>query len=141
MPTRVLIVDDSIFMRSVLKSALDHAHDIEVIGTAQNGAEGLQKIRSLKPDVITLDVEMPGMTGIEVLEHIMREAPRPARRCSSNERMTRLRRFAPYRMIPRRARLIRNGSVIRAHSTSVAPAATNVSRYAVSDGLYVARTA
>ena len=77
MPTRVLIVDDSVFMRSMLKSALADAPDIEVIGTAQNGIDGLKKILSLKPDVITLDIEMPGMDGIEVLRRVMKECPLP----------------------------------------------------------------
>ena len=77
MAIRVLIVDDSVFMRGMLKSALDSAPDIEIVGTAMNGTEGLKKILQLKPDVATLDVEMPGMTGIEVLETVMKEAPLP----------------------------------------------------------------
>lgn len=77
MPIRVLIVDDSVFMRGMLKSALDSVKDIEIVGTAMNGTEGLKKILQLKPDVATLDVEMPGMTGLEVLETVMKEAPMP----------------------------------------------------------------
>lgn len=76
-PIRVLIVDDSIFMRSVLKNALAKAEGIEVIGTAQNGIEGVQKIMALKPDVVTLDIEMPGLTGLEVLEQVMKQRPTP----------------------------------------------------------------
>ncbi len=74
-PIRVLIVDDSIFMRSMLRDALSKAPGVEIIGTAQNGTEGLQKILCTKPDVVTLDIEMPGMTGLEVLERVMKECP------------------------------------------------------------------
>lgn len=74
---RVLVVDDSVFMRTMLKSALSDAEDIEVIGTAQNGNEGLVKIAALKPDVVTLDVEMPGLDGLGVLERVMKESPLP----------------------------------------------------------------
>ncbi len=74
---RVLIVDDSVFMRSMLKSALANDDGIEVIGTAQNGREGLKKIGELKPDVVTLDIEMPGVDGLEVLETVMKSKPLP----------------------------------------------------------------
>ncbi|MFQ5425082.1 MAG: chemotaxis response regulator protein-glutamate methylesterase [Phycisphaerae bacterium] len=77
MPIRVLIVDDSVFMRSMLKSALSDPDNIEVVGTAQNGNDGLAKIRSLKPDVVTLDIEMPGLSGMEVLRRVMKDAPLP----------------------------------------------------------------
>lgn len=77
MSIRVLIVDDSVFMRSMLKSALDGAPGIEVVGTAMNGQDGLKKIASLKPDVVTLDVEMPGLSGLEVLERVMKDGPLP----------------------------------------------------------------
>jgi two-component system, chemotaxis family, protein-glutamate methylesterase/glutaminase len=76
-PIRVLIVDDSVFMRSMLKSALTKAEDITVVATAQNGQEGLKKLRELKPDVMTLDVEMPGLTGLQVLEQVMKDSPLP----------------------------------------------------------------
>ena len=74
---RVLIVDDSVFMRSMLKGALSDADDMEVVGTAQNGTEGLKKIEALRPDVVTLDVEMPGLSGLEVLEQVMKKRPLP----------------------------------------------------------------
>lgn len=77
MPTRVLIIDDSVFMRSMLKSALTDAENIEVVGTAMNGLDGYEKIKSLKPHVVTLDVEMPGMDGIDLLRRIMAESPLP----------------------------------------------------------------
>lgn len=77
MAIKVLIVDDSVFMRSMLKGALSGAPGVEVIGTAQNGNEGFEKIKSLKPDVVTLDVEMPGMDGLEVLRRVMADKPLP----------------------------------------------------------------
>lgn len=76
-PIRVLVVDDSVFMRSALKNGLSSAEGFEVIGSAQNGVEGLEKILALKPDVVTLDVEMPGLTGLEVLERVMKQHPLP----------------------------------------------------------------
>ena len=72
---RVLVIDDSVFMRSMLKDALSRTDGIEVIGSAQNGLEGLEAIRKLKPDVVTLDVEMPGLDGLQVLERVMKECP------------------------------------------------------------------
>ncbi|MFO0839659.1 MAG: chemotaxis response regulator protein-glutamate methylesterase [Phycisphaerae bacterium] len=67
---RVLIVDDSVFMRAMLRDALSSQKEIEIIGTAQNGDDGLQKILCQKPDVVTLDIEMPGLSGLEVLERL-----------------------------------------------------------------------
>jgi len=76
-PIRILVVDDSIFMRTVLKNALSKADGFEVIGSAQNGQEALKKIEELKPDVVTLDIEMPGLTGLDVLDRIMPTKPLP----------------------------------------------------------------
>ena len=76
-PIRTLVVDDSVFMRTVLKNALSRSPDIEVIGSAQNGREALDRIQELKPDVVTLDIEMPGLTGLEVLERVMKSDPLP----------------------------------------------------------------
>jgi len=75
--TRVLIVDDSLFMRTLLKSALASAPGIEVVATAQDGAEGLRKALELRPDVMTLDLEMPGLNGIEILPELMKQYPLP----------------------------------------------------------------
>ncbi len=74
---RVLVIDDSVFMRSALKSGLAGEDGIDVLGTAQNGLDALKKIRELRPDVITLDVEMPGMDGLDVLATVMKECPLP----------------------------------------------------------------
>lgn len=74
---RTLVVDDSVFMRTMLKNALSKSTRIQVIGTAQNGAEALKKIAELKPDVVTLDIEMPGLSGLEVLKRVMKDTPLP----------------------------------------------------------------
>lgn len=72
---RVLVVDDSAFMRRALSQMLSSAEDIEVVGSARNGREGLEMAKQLKPDVITLDIEMPEMDGLTALQHIMHECP------------------------------------------------------------------
>ncbi len=74
---RVLVVDDSPFRRQTLQSVLDSVSDIEVIGTAANGQEAIDKTLSLHPDVITMDVQMPIMNGFEAIDHIMRRDPKP----------------------------------------------------------------
>lgn len=76
-PIRVLIVDDSPFIRMSLKKILSSNPDIEVIDTANDGREGILKLQALKPDVVTMDVEMPVMNGIQALEEIMRWQPTP----------------------------------------------------------------
>jgi two-component system, chemotaxis family, protein-glutamate methylesterase/glutaminase len=64
---RVLIVDDSALMRKLLGDILGTAPEIEVVGTARDGAEAIEQTAKLKPDVVTLDVEMPGMSGLDAL--------------------------------------------------------------------------
>jgi two-component system chemotaxis response regulator CheB len=76
-PIRVLVVDDSAFMRTVVAQMLAAAPDIEVVGQAADGKVGLQMARDLHPDVITLDVEMPVLSGLEMLRILMRTAPTP----------------------------------------------------------------
>ena len=68
---KVLIVDDSIFMRKALESLLSHEPDIEIVGLAKNGKEGVEMAEQFHPDVITMDIEMPVMDGITALEQIM----------------------------------------------------------------------
>lgn len=72
---RVLIVDDSSFMRMAIRSILMKEPEFEVVGTAADGAEGVEKAIQLKPDIITMDVEMPRMDGITAVRLIMSKAP------------------------------------------------------------------
>ncbi len=74
---RVLIVDDSPLFRSFLSNGLSSSHGIEVVGTASNAGEARQKITALKPDVVTMDVEMPGMSGIDFLREFLPTHPVP----------------------------------------------------------------
>lgn len=74
-PVRVLIVDDSAFMRHALGRILSEAGGIEVVGTAANGELGLGAAMALRPDVVTLDVEMPVMDGLTMLRRLMAETP------------------------------------------------------------------
>jgi two-component system, chemotaxis family, protein-glutamate methylesterase/glutaminase len=74
---RVLVVDDSAFIRKVISRILEKDQTIQVVGTADNGAEALEKIEALHPDVVTMDVEMPRMNGIEALKKIMSTKPLP----------------------------------------------------------------
>ena len=80
---KVLIVDDSAFMRKVLSEIIDSEESMVVIGTATDGKDALSKIRLLNPDVITLDVDMPIMDGINCLQEIMLKFPRPVIMISS----------------------------------------------------------
>src|SRR3954463_10953093 len=73
----VLVVDDSAFMRRLIAELVESSGTFQVIGTANDGVEALQKIRSLKPDIVTLDIEMPRLNGLQALEQIMAEMPRP----------------------------------------------------------------
>lgn len=80
---RVLIVDDSAFMRKLVTDFLSEDERIEVVGTARNGEDGLKKVASLHPDVVTLDVEMPVMNGLQMLETLMKHSPVPVIMLSS----------------------------------------------------------
>jgi two-component system chemotaxis response regulator CheB len=72
---RVLIVDDSAFMRHALGRLLSETPSLEIVGTATNGEDGLAMARELRPDVITLDVEMPLLDGLGMLKRLMLETP------------------------------------------------------------------
>ena len=74
---RVLIADDSFFMRTVLSDILSSSPQMVVAGTAREGREALAKTLDLKPDIITMDLDMPGMGGLEAVERIMSECPTP----------------------------------------------------------------
>jgi two-component system chemotaxis response regulator CheB len=77
MPIRVLIVDDSAFIRKALIDILRRDNDIQIVGEAKDGSEAIEKFKELKPDVITLDYEMPKKNGIEVIREIMKIKPTP----------------------------------------------------------------
>lgn len=80
---RVLVVDDSAFMRKVIGDFLKSEPGIEVIGVARDGVEALDQVAALAPDVVTLDIEMPRMNGLETLERLMADRPVPVVMVSS----------------------------------------------------------
>ncbi len=80
---KVLVVDDSVFFQRRISDILSSDERIEVVGTARNGLDGVEKARSLRPDVITMDVEMPVMDGITAVKQIMSEVPTPILMLSS----------------------------------------------------------
>lgn len=77
MTARVLIIDDSALMRGLLENALNGTAGVEVLGTAPDASAARGAIKSLKPNVLTLDIEMPGLSGLEFLEEIMTTDPMP----------------------------------------------------------------
>ena len=74
---RVLVVDDSALMRLMISDILNSDKEIEVVATARDGEDGIKKVTELKPDVVTLDVEMPRLDGLDALGYIMSEIPTP----------------------------------------------------------------
>ena len=80
---KALVVDDSAFMRKLISDFLNSHSNIEVIGTARNGKDAVKKVKMLKPDVVTLDVEMPLMNGLDALKEIMNTNPVPVVMLSS----------------------------------------------------------
>lgn len=84
---RVLIIDDSALIRSILKGIVNSQPDMEVVGAASNPLQAREMIKTLTPDVLTLDVEMPEMDGLTFLEKLMRRRPMPVLMISTlNER-------------------------------------------------------
>ncbi len=74
---RVLVVDDSAFMRRLITEIVESRPEFLVVGTARDGSDALAKVRTLRPDIVTLDIEMPGIDGLTALASIMSEMPRP----------------------------------------------------------------
>ncbi|MGE5308843.1 MAG: protein-glutamate methylesterase/protein-glutamine glutaminase [Deltaproteobacteria bacterium] len=72
---RVLVVDDSFLMRRIISDIIDSDPELEVVGKAKDGADALQKAADLKPDVMTLDINLPLMDGIDVLQQLMKKQP------------------------------------------------------------------
>ncbi|MFN7957102.1 MAG: chemotaxis response regulator protein-glutamate methylesterase [Holophagaceae bacterium] len=83
MTIRILVVDDSPFMRKSLQKMLEEAPDLRVVATARDGIDALEKIQEHKPDIVTLDIEMPRMDGLTCLKRIMAEHPMPVLMVSS----------------------------------------------------------
>src|SRR5262249_9740019 len=83
--TRVLIVDDSAYVRKCLKEMLSRSPFLEVVGAARDGLEALELVEQLAPDVMTIDLDMPRMGGLEFLEQQMSRHPLPAIVVSSAE--------------------------------------------------------
>ena len=75
--TTVLVVDDSAFMRKLIAEMVEASGEYCVVGTATDGVEALEQVRALAPDIVTLDIEMPRLDGLQALEQIMKEMPRP----------------------------------------------------------------
>lgn len=80
---KVLVVDDSAFMRKAITMMLESDPGIKVIGSARDGAEGVEKTQLLKPDLVTMDIEMPRMDGLTALKEIMQKQPTPVMMISS----------------------------------------------------------
>ncbi|WP_428387526.1 protein-glutamate methylesterase/protein-glutamine glutaminase [Mucisphaera sp.] len=80
---KVVVVDDSSFMRRAIGGMIEEAEGLELVGTGRNGAEAIELAKTLKPDVMTLDIEMPEMDGLTALRVIMRECPTKVLMCSS----------------------------------------------------------
>ena len=72
---RIMVVDDTVVYRKIVSDVLLELPDVEVVGTAHNGKAALLKIKTLKPDLLTLDIEMPEINGLEVLQQLQTEAP------------------------------------------------------------------
>jgi two-component system, chemotaxis family, protein-glutamate methylesterase/glutaminase len=83
MTIRILVVDDSPFMRKSLQKMLEEAPDLRVVATARDGIDALEKIEEHKPDIVTLDIEMPRMDGLTCLKKIMADHPMPVLMVSS----------------------------------------------------------
>jgi two-component system chemotaxis response regulator CheB len=73
----VLVVDDSSFMRALISEMVESTREFRVVGTAADGIDAIEAIRSLAPDIVTLDIEMPRLDGLQALDTIMRDMPRP----------------------------------------------------------------
>ena len=74
-PLKVMIVDDTIVYRKIVSDVLSEIPGVRVVGAAHNGKAALLKIKALQPDLLTLDIEMPEMSGLELLERMRTEAP------------------------------------------------------------------
>jgi two-component system chemotaxis response regulator CheB len=81
----VLIVDDSAFIRAVVREVIERTAEFRVVGEAANGADALRLVRELDPALVTMDIAMPGLGGLETLGRLMQESPRPVVMLSGQE--------------------------------------------------------
>lgn len=82
-PYNILVVDDSVFMRKIVSDLISENPQYNIIGTAKNGQEAIDQVKLLKPDAVTMDIEMPVMNGLDALQRIMAEHPTPVIMLSS----------------------------------------------------------
>lgn len=82
-PVRIVVVDDSLTIRAMIETLLERDRRVEVVGIARDGVEALKMIRLEKPDVVTLDIAMPGKDGMAILDEIMEIEPCPVIMLSS----------------------------------------------------------
>lgn len=75
MRNQVLIVDDALFMRTMLKEILEHSHQFAVAGEAESGRQAIEKYRELRPDLVTMDIVMPDMNGVDAMKKILEIDP------------------------------------------------------------------
>lgn len=80
---KVVVIDDSAFMRKSISLMLESTNEIEVVATACDGIEGVEKVKTTQPDIVTMDIEMPRMDGLTALKIIMKECPTPVLMVSS----------------------------------------------------------
>jgi two-component system chemotaxis response regulator CheY len=73
---KVLVVDDALFMRSMIKDILKNSGKYDVVGEAVNGDDAIEKFKELLPDLVTMDIVMPGMDGIEATREILKHDPK-----------------------------------------------------------------
>jgi two-component system chemotaxis response regulator CheB len=85
-PARVLLVDDSAFVRRATQRMLEPLANVTIVGTARDGEEALRQVLALRPDLVIMDVEMPGLDGVSALERIMAQCPTPVLLLSSHTR-------------------------------------------------------
>jgi len=78
MPTRVLVVDDALYMRTMIRDILTNSGRFEVVGEASNGREAVERYLELKPDLVTMDIVMPELDGIEATREILSRNPSAA---------------------------------------------------------------
>ncbi|GFZ83996.1 chemotaxis response regulator protein-glutamate methylesterase [Paenibacillus marchantiophytorum] len=76
-PYNILVVDDSVFMRKIISDLISENPQYQIIGTAKNGQEAIEQVKLLRPDAVTMDIEMPVMNGLDALQRIMAEQPTP----------------------------------------------------------------